>query len=102
MKYDNMHWSFSLFNNLSFPPLTILFLQISYSVCAKIPAANNIWETESRNRKNTKRAVSVERSENNRGRVVSESHTYAAGDTAKVECIRSGGVSERKKQSADT
>ena len=40
--------------------------------------------------------------DDNRGRAVSESYTYATGDTTEVQGIGSGRISEREKPSVDT
>ncbi len=49
------------------------------------------------NRKNIKRTMWMERSNNNRSRGMSRSYTYAGGNTAKAERIELYGFSEREK-----
>jgi len=77
-------------------------LQISHSVCAEIPAANNIWEAEGGYRENTARIVPVEGRDNSGGGAVSQSYTYAFGDTAEIQRVGGSGIFEREKQPADT
>ena len=77
-------------------------LQIPYSVCAEISATNNIWATESRDRKNTQRVMPMERDNDHRSRIMCEPCTHADRDSTEAECIRGDGISEREKQFANT
>ena len=76
-------------------------LQIPYRLCAKIPAANNIWEDKGGHRKNPARTVRKERHRNNRSDIMQRPCAYAGQDTAEVQRVGNNGISERQKLADD-
>lgn len=76
-------------------------LQISHSICSKVPQESILQGEEGRGRENTEDTLRVEEDKDRRSGGVPGPCTYAAGDTAKGIDIKLHGVLEGKKQPDD-